>query len=566
VVTFSRRNVQRAMSTAALAWLGALACSGRSRESDRYVVVSGGTAGASGTAGANGLGGRSGGDTGEGTSAGDGGFALPAGAAGHVAASAGEGASSDAGAGNGLGGGGTAGSSNAGGGNGATAPVAGDVLYVKASNPDNEDAFGTTLALTDDWLAVGAPDESSRATGIDGDQSDDSEDYSGAVYLFGHSPQGWAQSAYVKASNTGAGDGFGKALALDGDTLAVSAPFEDSAARGIDGDELDESGGNSGAVYIFRASGGSWQKEAYLKASNSDPIDLFGTGLALSGDTLVVGAPWEDGATTGSEALPGDNAADRSGAAYVFTRVASGWTEQGYLKAPDATELGEFGTSVALSGDRLAVGAPGAGAANEAADDRGAVYLFERSGQTYVETDLVRSDRLTPGDRFGAPVALAGDVLAVSAVEDAMPSTTETANREALRGSGAVYVFSRNGAAWGESAYLKAPTPQKDAFFGFALALFGDTLYVGAIGEDRTTRPYAGVVYVYVNAAGGWALRDRIVAPNQEANDRFGSALGLSPAHLAIGVYNEDGASPGIDGDRSNNDAPGSGAVFLYER
>jgi hypothetical protein len=113
--------------------------------------------------------------------------------------------------------------------------------------------------------------EDSNATGINGNQADDSAPDSGAVYVFTRSGGVWSQQAYVKASNTGPGDSFGFSLALsaDGNTLAVGAYLENSNATGIGGNQADNSALDSGAVYVFTRSGGVWSQQAYIKASNT---------------------------------------------------------------------------------------------------------------------------------------------------------------------------------------------------------------------------------------------------------------------------------------------------------
>src|SRR5690606_3496400 len=116
--------------------------------------------------------------------------------------------------------------------------------------------------------------------------------------VFERSGTTWAQIGYLKASNTGLGDLFGASLAVHGDTLAVGAPYEDSQATGVNGDQTDDGAASSGAVYIFTRSGAEWSQTAYLKASNTDPVDYFGHSLALDADTLVVGAPGEGSGAT----------------------------------------------------------------------------------------------------------------------------------------------------------------------------------------------------------------------------------------------------------------------------
>jgi hypothetical protein len=278
--------------------------------------------------------------------------------------------------------------------------------YVKASNTGKVGNFGQSIALAGDGdtLAVGAPGESSNATGINGDQADSSALFSGAVYVFHRVESIWSQQAYVKASNTGgpgssdpsAGDEFGDSVALsaDGHTLAVGAPRESSNATGINGDQADNSVPFSGAVYVFQRNETGWTQQAYIKASNTGASDIFGWGIALSadGNTLAVSTPSEGSNAIGLNGNQADNSADESGAVYVFTRSGTVWGQQAYVKASN-TDRGdmfggyELGGSVALAGDgnTLAVGAQGESSnatgingnqADNSALFSGAVYLF----------------------------------------------------------------------------------------------------------------------------------------------------------------------------------------------
>ena len=154
------------------------------------------------------------------------------------------------------------------------------------------------------------------------------------------------QQAYLKASNTDANDLLGYSVALSGDTLVVGAPQESSNATGVNGNQANNSAANSGAVYVFTRSGDVWTQQAYLKASNTDANDQFGVSVAISGDTLAVGAQFED--SNGSQA---DNSAQDSGAVYVFTRSGGVWTQQAYLKGNNTEAGDQFGVSVAISGD-----------------------------------------------------------------------------------------------------------------------------------------------------------------------------------------------------------------------
>src|SRR5215471_2586443 len=163
-----------------------------------------------------------------------------------------------------------------------------------------------------------------------------------------------SQQAYIKASNTDVYDQFGFALALDGDTLVVGANIEASAATGVNGDQTDNSAYNAGAAYVLVRDGTNWSQQAYLKASNTESEDNFNYA-AISGDTIVVGASREDSSATGVNGNQADNSAVNSGAAYVFVRNGTNWTQQAYLKASNTGSDYRFGVP-AISGDTIAIG------------------------------------------------------------------------------------------------------------------------------------------------------------------------------------------------------------------
>lgn len=177
--------------------------------------------------------------------------------------------------------------------------------YLKASNTRAGAQFGTVVAASGDTIVVGSPSESSASRGVGGSQADGGV-AAGAVYVFRLSSGSWVQEAYLKASNTAVGSAarFGSAVVIDGDTLVVGAPNENS---GLAANQLDGSATSAGAVFVFTRSNKAWSQQAYVKASDITPVSRFGASVSLSGDTLVVGA---DAAPNGA----------RAGAAYVFTR------------------------------------------------------------------------------------------------------------------------------------------------------------------------------------------------------------------------------------------------------
>jgi len=479
--------------------------------------------------------------------------------------------------------------------------LAGAVGYFKASNTGAQDRFGRAVALSADGstLAVGAFAEDSNATGIDGNLNDNSASIAGAVYVFTRSAGVWVQQAYVKASNTDAGDRFGWAVALsaDGNTLAVGAYYEDSNATGIDGNESDNSARGSGAVYVFTRSAGVWSQQAYVKASNTDADDEFGWAVALSadGNTLAVGAHPEDSNATGIGGDESDNSLGFAGAVYVFTRSAGGaWSQQAYVKASNPDSLDLFGWAVALSADgsTLAVGAfgedsnatgIGGNESDNSATNAGAVYVFIRSAGAWSQQAYVKASNTGASDGFGTTVSLSADgsTLAVGAFAEDSNATGIGGNESdnSARGSGAVYVFTRSAGVWSQQAYVKASNTDTDDVFGTAVALSADgtTLAVGASGEDSNATGIGGVesdslatdpgaVYVFTRSAGVWVQQAYVKASNTDTDDAFGTAVALSADGntLAVGAHPEDSNATGIGGDQFNNDASGSGAVYLY--
>jgi hypothetical protein len=303
----------------------------------------------------------------------------------------------------------------------------------------------------------------SSATGIDGNLADNSVVGAGAVFVLVRDDQDlWSLQAYVKASNTDTGDAFGSVVVLsaDGDTLAVSAPDEQSGGQGIGGEQNDNSSQAAGAAYVFvRNDQEQWSQQAYVKGHNTETHDFFGISAALSadGNMLVVGASGEDGGYGIDDNLLDDSILS-SGAVYVFVRDDQAqWSQQDYVKTSNRGQNDYAGYSVALSpdGETLIIGA-----------------IYERSGA----------------------VGIAGEQNDDSTVDD-----------------GAVYVFVLDDQGeWSQEVYIKASNAGTNDIFGNTLALSDDasTLVIAGFKEDSSARgissnqnddagPNAGAVYVY---------------------------------------------------------------------
>jgi hypothetical protein len=367
--------------------------------------------------------------------------------------------------------------------------------YLKASNTEVSDGFGCSVAVSGDTVVVGAFFEDSSATGVNGNQADNSASASGAAYVFVRSGGVWSQQAYLKASNTGVDHQFGNCVAISGDTVVVASQSESSSATGVDGNQADNSAQLAGAAYVFVRSGGVWSQQAYLKASNTGQGDRFGWSVAVSGDTLVVGAYAENSSATGVDGNQADNSAGNSGAAYVFVRLGGVWSQQAYLKASNSGAGDFFGYSVAVSGNTVVVGAQfedsnatgvNGDQANNSSPNVGAAYVFVRSGGVWSQQAYLKASNTQAGDQFGECVAISGDMVVVGAYYEDSNATGVNGNQanNSASGSGAAYVFVRLGGVWSQQAYLKASNTAVGDAFGDAVAISGDTVVVGAWLED----------------------------------------------------------------------------------
>ncbi|NOY92649.1 MAG: integrin [Deltaproteobacteria bacterium] len=472
--------------------------------------------------------------------------------------------------------------------------------YLKASNTGAGDEFGWAVALSADGstLAIGAEYEASNASGVDGDQANDSLRGAGAVYIFTRTGSEWSQQAYLKASNPSRLQHFGDRLSLsaDGSTLAVGAWAEPSSAVGVGGDQTNRDLVLAGAAYVFTRSGTMWTQQAYIKASNTGSGDRFGCAVALStdGSTLAVGAWGESSSATGAGGDQADDSAWAAGAVYVFTRTGVTWTQQAYLKASNPEVRDRFGVALSLSADgsTLAVGASGedssaTGLNGDQADNTvslaGAVYVFTRMDTRWTQQAYLKASNTDRDDNFGRGLALSADgsTLAVGARYEDSNATGIDGDQwsEDTYDAGAVYVFTRAGAIWSQQAYVKASNTGSSNYFGRSLALSSDgsTLAIGSEGESSSATGIggdeaddsvsdAGAVYVFARSGTSWAQVAYVKASNTSASDMFGFTLALSrdASTLAVSAYQESSNATGVDGIQADNSALRAGAVYVF--
>ena len=303
----------------------------------------------------------------------------------------------------------------------------------------------------------------------------------------------------VVAADGDRDDNFGRAVAVDGDTAVITAPRDDQP-NGEDG----------GSAYVFTKSGGGWRQEAKIAATEGESDDRFGSSVAISGDTAVVGAALADG----------PNGTD-SGSVAVFERASGDWPQVSTLVAEDGERLDSFGDAVALEGDTLVVGAPNHPGNN--GTDAGGVYIFERAGDTWSQQAKLAPFVLDRADLFGKALGLVGDTLLVGAPGDEDPNGSQ---------AGAVYPYRRVNGSWERQGRIAAEGGDEYHDFGRAVASNGDRAVIGAPGyetdeDEDDGETDLGAAYVFDRIEGSWTQQARLRPGDGDGDDRFGYAVAL---------------------------------------
>ena len=397
---------------------------------------------------------------------------------------------------------------------------------VVASDAEAGDRLGSQVSISDegDYAIAGAWNENGGY---------------GAAYIFTRSGSTWTQQAKIVSSDLQSGDAFGGDVSINGDGTyaAVGARREDTG------------GSNTGSVYIFTRSGSTWTQQAKIQASDLQASDEFGGEITINGDgtSIIVGAAGEDGGA-------GDPI-DRAGAAYVFTRSGSTWTQQAKLTASDAQATDRFGGSVAINPDAT-YAIVGAYEEDTGAYNSGAAYIFTRSGSTWTQQAKIVASDDDAYDQFGYSVEINsdGDYAIIGAYADSGEAS----------GAGAAYIFLRTGSSWTQQAKLTASDAQASDFFGGSVAINGDATYaiVGANNEDGGAgdpATDAGAAYIFSRSGSTWTELAKLTASDAQGNDYFGDGVAISNngAYIIVGATNEAGGA----GDPANY----AGAAYIFD-
>ena len=308
--------------------------------------------------------------------------------------------------------------------------------------------------------------------------------YSGRAYVFTKTASGWTQVAELKGFDTAGTDRFGSSVAISGSTVVVGAYDH---AKDV------------GRAYVFTKTASGWTQVAELKGFDSVADDYFGWSVAISGSTAVVGAVGH---------------ASYMGSVYVFTKTATGWIQAAELTGSGTVTEDGFGTSVAVSGTTVVVGAEGY------AKGAGRAYVFTKTATGWIQVAVLKGSNTVTGDNFGTSVAISPTMAVVGAYGQA-------------NFAGRAYVFTDTAGVWKQTAELNGSDTIAGDYFGISVAISGRSVVVGAYDHDKA----AGRTYVFTKAASGWKETAELKGSDTIAGDHFGNSVAISGTTAVTGSY-----------------------------
>lgn len=419
-----------------------------------------------------------------------------------------------------------------------------EVVKAVATDRSADDWFGYSVSISGDYAIVGANQEDYNATG------GQFLSKAGAAYILKNNSGTWTVVQKIVAFDRAADDEFGYSVAISGDYAIVGAPKKDVTV----GFDLASSGG---AAYIFKNTTGTWSQVQRIVASDRESNDQFGRSVAISGDYVIVGAPYEDSAG------PGGNPQSNKGSAYIFKKEASNWMEEQKIFSTGGSN-DYFGWSVGISEDYVISGMPGDDLFNTSGDllnDVGTAVVFKRSttGDWAQMQIIIAADR-GDGDEFGTSVAISGDYAIVGAMyED--NNVTGGAN---LSNAGSAYIFQRNAETWSQMDKIVASDRAAGDLFGVSVSISGEYAVVGAYNEDEdpvgeNTLSNSGSAYIFKNTSGNWVQANKIVSSDRASSDYFGYSVAISGDYAIVGAYREDENQIG------GNSLDNAGASYIFK-
>ena len=385
-----------------------------------------------------------------------------------------------------------------------------------AEIPENYASFGSSVALNGNTALVGSFLDDTTCSGTDIN--------CGAAYVYTRSADTWSLQQKLAVDDSSYNDQFGTSVALDGDTALVSAVNDDASCNGTNI--------NCGAGYIFIRSSNTWAVQQKLVADDPEANSYFGWSTALSDNTILIGALWNDSTCSGTDI--------NCGAAYVFSRSGNLWTQQQKLHASAPGNGDEFGRSIALDGDTALIGS---GKDDTSCSGNGincgAAFIYTYSRDSWFTQQKITAENVVNTNNFGIAVALDGDTALIGADKD-----NGTCNGTDVS-CGAVYVFIKSANDWSLQQKIAAKYPEQGSYFGTSVALDGNTALIGASDEDAScngTDIKCGAVYVFTRYGTSWVQQQKIIAEYPNAYDIFGASIALDGNTALIGCLSCGGA------------------------
>lgn len=477
-----------------------------------------------------------------------------------------------------------------------------DQSYFKASNATSADYFGMSVAMSGDGLtmAIGAPNEGSSATTINGDQTNTSN-YRGAVYIFHYDGTQWLQQAYIKPSSVYFSFGLSVSLDFTGNTLVA---------------------GRDNEVFVFRRSGSTWTEQQQILYPQ--PFwGRFGAQVDLSndGNTVAISAYTNTSTDTGVGASQAHSTSTvyYYGGVYIYSFNGTAWVEEEFFKA-NVIDNDFFGVKIALSGDAtvLVVGAPSEDSDavgvngdenNDLAPDSGAVYVYRKIASAWQFEAYLKASNTESNDRFGHSLAISGDghtIVVGAPYESGGFSGINASNglNNYKPGSGAAYVFNDITGPWVQEAYIKSSVLDNSDFLGFnslAINENGSLIAIGSYEEDSLAKGVnsmpstdnglskSGAVILFQKAQGNWTQSKMLKATNPRAGNQLSRAEYSIPAlinsnftnfihyssniamnangdTIIAGCLYESSNATGIQGNQEDTSAIRAGAVYMYNK
>ncbi|MBW4442205.1 MAG: DUF4347 domain-containing protein [Plectolyngbya sp. WJT66-NPBG17] len=359
-----------------------------------------------------------------------------------------------------------------------------------ASDGAASDCFGISVAISGNTAIVGSY--------LDDDKGTDS----GSAYIYQFNGTSWVQQSKLTASDGAASDFFGYSVAISGNTAIVGSYLD------------DDKGTNSGSAYIYQFNGTSWVQQSKLTASDGAASDYFGYSVAISGNTAIVGSYLDDDLGTDS------------GSAYIHQFNGTSWVQQSKLTASDGAAFDRFGYSVAISGNTAIVGSY---LDDDKGTNSGSAYIHQFNGTSWVQQSKLTASDGAASDFFGYSVAISGNTAIVGSYFDDDKGTD----------SGSAYIYQFNGTSWVQQSKLTASDGAASDFFGYSVAISGNTAIVGSYFDDDKGTD-SGSAYIYQFNGTSWVQQSKLTASDGAAFDRFGYSVAISGNTAIVGSYLDD--------------------------